>query len=1072
MNIGRFSIRRPVLLLSLVALLTGTGAFALSRMGVDLYPEVNFPSISITTQYPGAGPQEIEELISRPLEDELGSLSGLKTIRSQNLDGVSVVLLEFTLETDVKDAEQQARDRVARVRVRFPEDAEESQIMRFDLSDMPIARIALSADLPPAKLYDIAKERVKPRLDQVPDVGVVNIVGGRRREIQVELDRDRLRAYDLSATTIAASLRDSGRNAPLGTIPVGEREIAYRNVAQFSTIEQIKDVVVAFGDIGQSVTLDQVARVYDGLEDEQTRGYLYRAPAPESRSFFAGWFDLRAADQLAAQSPPASQPALFLEVYRKSGANTVAVADAVQKRMLALNEDLAKLPGKPQLELVYDGAHDVRINIADVRGHILLGIALTVVVVYLFLGNLRSTIITGLALPNSLLGAFILMYVAGFTVNIMTLLALTLAVGLLVDDAIVVRENIFRKLEDGLPPHIASEQGVNEVAMAVVATTLTVIAVFLPVSFLGGMVGQFFRQFGLTVVFALVISLFDGLFIAPMLSAYYSGKTRDAPNRLVRAFDAFQTKLERLYGAALNWALRFPRTTALGALGVFIISLGSLAFVKLDFFPDADAGEFTIGLELPPGAALEATGAAALKLEERIKSLNDVRLMTVTAGGQNFEKNKAQIYVRLAPYNERERSTTEVKNEIRGWFGEFAHLRPRFEEQGGGGGAPFQLNLRGDDLAAVERYSQQLATRLRESPDLLDVDVDYREGKPEFQIQFMPQRMQLAGVSSGAAAQELRYQAAGDVVAQLNQGGIEYDVRLRAAPDARRLDRDFQEIRVPNVQGRLVPLSALAEGARVAGPAAINREDRSRVVQIEANLAPDGALGSAMQYAERIVERELPPPDGIEYQFVGSAEDLADLMSNILIAFAFAILMIYLTLAALYESFLTPFTILAAIPPAVSGAFLALAITGQQMNIFSMIGVIMLLGLVVKNSILLVDHALQRVRAGEDRDAAIRHAGTHRLRPILMTTFAMIAGTLPMALGLGEVGRLRMSMGIVIIGGLIISTLVTLLVAPALFGWIDRMRVRREQRFIQVGETLALEDARAAASLAGRGSRT
>lgn len=1068
MNIGRFSIRRPVLLLSLVVLLTGTGAFALSRMGVDLYPEANFPSISITTQYPGAGPQEIEELISRPLEDELGSLSGLKTIRSQNLDGVSVVLLEFTLETDVKDAEQQARDRVARVRVRFPEDAEESQIMRFDLSDLPIARIALSADLPPAKLYDIARERVKPRLDQVPDVGVVNIVGGRRREIQVELDRDRLRAFDLSATSIAASLRDSGRNAPLGTIPAGEREIAYRNVAQFSSIDQIKDVVVAFGDIGQSVTLEEVGRVYDGLEDEATRGYLYRAPPAESRSLFAGWFDLGAAEKPTAQSPPPSQPALFLEVYRKSGANTVAVADAVQKRMQTLNQDLERLPGKPRLELVYDGAHEVRINIADVRGHILLGIALTVVVVYFFLGNLRSTIITGLALPNSLLGAFILMYVAGFTVNIMTLLALTLAVGLLVDDAIVVRENIFRKLEEGLPPHVASEKGVNEVAMAVVATTLTVIAVFLPVSFLGGMIGQFFRQFGLTVVFALLISLFDGLFIAPMLSAYYSGKAHAAANRFVRAFDAFQTRLENLYAAALDWVLRFPRTTALAALGVFVISIGSLAFVKLDFFSDSDAGEFTIALELPPGAALDATAAAALKFEQRIKSLEDVRLMTVTAGGQNFEKNKAQIYVRLAPFNERQRSTTEVKNEIRAWFGEFADLRPRFEEQGGGGhGAPFQLNLRGDDLAVVKRYSEQLAARLRESPDLLDLDVDYREGKPEFQIRFIPERMQLAGVSSGAAALELRYQAAGDVVAQLNQGGIEYDVRLRAEPEERRLDREFQEIRVPNVQGRLAPLSALAVGEEVAGPAAINREDRSRVVQVKANLTPDGALGSAMQYARRIVEQELPPPEGVEYQFVGSAEDLAELTSNILIAFGFAVLMIYLTLAALYESFITPMTILTAIPPAISGAFLALAITGQQMNIFSMIGVIMLLGLVVKNSILLVDHALQRVRAGEDRDAAIRHAGVHRLRPILMTTFAMIAGTLPIALGLGEVGRLRMSMGVVIIGGLIVSTVVTLLVVPALFGWIDQLRVRRERRFIEIGERIAEDET----VTGGRGKR-
>ncbi|MCE9500181.1 MAG: efflux RND transporter permease subunit [Leptospira sp.] len=1050
MNIAALSIKRPIFISSIVILMLVTGWISLTRLGVDLFPDVNIPVVTVNTVYPGAGPEEIENLISKPLEEQLSSIAGLKRLTSRNQESLSLVIAEFTLNTDIKYAEQQVRDKTARVRRLLPDGIEEPVIIRFDPADQPVIRYALVADLPPADLFDLAKEEIKPQIERIKDVGSIKISGGVRREIQIELERDKMNASLIPAVAIANQLKSAGSNVPVGKHDLGSKETSFRTIGRFETLKQIENAIVYFGgEIGNSVTLKSLGKVKDGTEDEVTLGTIYAPSDGQEMQKPDGFFKRIFNKSKPQDIKRSTRSSIFLEVYKQSGTNTVSVANAVMDKITKINETLKDREGKPSVTLVFDGSKWIKYNIEDVTEAIILGIILAVVVVYLFLGNVRSTIITGLALPNSLLGAFILMYLMGFTINVMTLLALSLTVGLLVDDAIVVRENIFRKLEAGMPVVEAAEKGTAEVTLAVIATSATVIAVFLPVGFLSGMVGQFFKQFGLTVVFAMIISLFDALTVAPMLSAYFAGKITHKKNFVIAAFERFQDGLEHLYGKVMEFGLRRPWVVLVAASLVFFGSIFSLSFVKKTFLPPNDQGEFMVYLELPPGTSLKGTQEVAVKVEEKLKALSEINLIATTVGNLDGEPNIATLAVALVKRDLRKKTTAQVKEAIRELLKEFAFAKPRVNDYSAIGGVqyPFNLNIMGDDLEILQKYSEELMVRLKKIEDLTDIGTSFVGGKPEFQIKLDPDKMQRLGVTPGIAGSELRYHVAGDVVGKFHAKGLEYDIRMRLRPEERDLRSTYHNANVPNITNRMIPLSAISSGTEKLGPSRIIRQDRSRVVPITANLAPKGAIDSASVAATKILEKEFPLPKGVKYAFVGQSEDLKELIANIVLAFGMALIFIYLVLASLYESFITPITILIAIPPAISGAFLALAITGEMLNIFSMIGVILLMGLVTKNSILLVDYALQAIREGKSRDKAIYEAGRARLRPILMTSLAMIAGTIPIALGLGEAAKSRTAMGIAIIGGLIISTLVTLIVVPAIFGYIDRLREFIESKF-------------------------
>jgi len=1044
MNIAKLSITRPVFMACIVILMMVIGFISFTRLGVDIFPPIDFPVVTVMTVYPGTSPEEIEKLITKPIEEQVSTIAGIKRLSSRNLEGVSIVVAEFNFETDIKFAVQNMREKVSLARNKLPDDLDNEPVVRqFDFTDVPVITLAYVSDLPPSKMYDVVNEKIKPVFEQVEGVGEVRISGGTRREIRVELDRNKLNEQQMSAISVVTRIGNSGVNVPVGRYEENEKVTVFRTIGEFKDLDQLRNTVVQFsGDSNNPTTLNRIGEVRDGTVDAVTKAYLYYPVVEPGKSKSIKNKDVKRE----------TKTCLILDVFKQSGANTVVVADGIMKRIDVVNGIVAKNEGNSKLVFVYDMAKFIRSNIDDVKVTMFIGILLSILVVYLFLGNIRSTIITGVAIPNSLLGAFILMYFMGFTINIMSLLALSLTVGLLVDDAIVVRENIFRKIEHGLKPMEAAEKGTMEVMLAVIATSLTIIAVFLPIGFLDGIVGRFFKQFGLTVVFAMLISLFDALTIAPLLSAYFAGTRGKATNFIVSAFDRFQARLERWYKSIIGFSLDHPVVILAIASVVFFGSLVACSSVKKTFQPDPDEGEYMLNIEVDPGTSLDGTDAVAKKIAEKIKTIPELDYMTIQIGTGQAGYNKATFGIFMVPRKERKRTTAELKELLRGMMKEFAYAKPsvdNYTRSGGGGGSnkPFMINIKGEDLDQLNQYSVKLIEKLKSVKDLTEIKSSMEEGVPELQIKMDESKMLMAGVNNKIAGTELRYQIEGAVAGKFREKGLEYDIRVRLKPGQRDLKAGFNETRVPNMQNRQIPLSAIAVGRMATGPSVILRQDRARSVQISANLGKGGAIGSAIDRTKEIIEKELPLPEGVTYGFIGQADSFQDMIKNIIVAFILSITFIYLVLASLYESFITPFTILLALPPALSGAIFALFLTGKMLDMYSMIGIIMLLGLVTKNSILMVDFALHGVREGLSRKEAITQAGLVRLRPILMTTFAMLAGTLPVAIGAGEAAKYRTGMGVAIMGGLIISTMITLVVVPAVFEYIDIFREKLESRF-------------------------
>jgi HAE1 family hydrophobic/amphiphilic exporter-1 len=1027
MSLADVSVKRPIFISCIVLLMILVGWLSMNRLPVDMFPNITFPVVVVNTPYPGAGPSEIETLVSKPVEEELSTLGGVKRVSSINREGLSTVIAEFTLETDVKYAEQQIRDRVSATKRKLPPETKDSIIRRIDPAEQPIAILALKADLPDAKLYDLANEIIRPKFEQINQVGLVEVLGGRKREIQVQLDRAKLKSYEVPATLVAQRIAASGMNVPAGRVDEPAKQTVFRTLGEFKSVKDIESTIVNFIGNDVPVRVKDLGSVVDTLEDEKSVTLV------NGRS------------------------ALTLMIFRQSGANTIRVVDEVKKRLDSINAELKGTEGNPALSLANDGSKPIRANVADVKESIIIGIILTIIVVFFFLGNFRSTLITGLALPNSLIGAFVLMAAAGFSVNVMTLLALSLTVGLLIDDAIVVRENIFRHLEMGRSPVQAALDGTKEVSLAVIATTLTVIAVFGPIAFLKGVVGQFFKEFGLTVCFAMLISLFDALTIAPMLSAYLakrgekyenhgagSARTKNPLRRAVLSFSKFQDWLEEVYTDVIRWTLKHPLKTIIASIAIFFGSIALMVAVPKTFLPAQDFGEFMVGLDLPPGTPLNKMAEVSKQVDEVIRKNPEVAISVQIVGSREGESNVASFYVGMVPASERRINTSALKARLREQLKPFVYANPTVKDVDmvAAGQRPFNVNIVGDDLAQVEKYAKALHERLKTHPALLDPDISYRPGKPEFQVVPDKTRMERLGISTTALGMELRTLVEGTTPAVFREEGREYDIRVRLKDGQRNLREGFAQTYVPNVNFSLVRLSDVAKPIETVGPADIRRQDRARYISISADLKPGGAgMGAAMtDITTLLTTGDLKLPEGMKFVFVGQAENFQELTSSMAMAALLGIVFIYFVLASLYESPITPFTIMLVLPLAASGAFIALFITRSSFDLFSMIGAIMLLGIATKNSILLVDRAVQLVQEGQNSMDAMIEAGRTRLRPILMTTLALIAGMLPIAIGLNEASKQRTSMGISIIGGLITSTLLSLVVVPAAFSYIERFR--------------------------------
>ncbi|UOF01165.1 efflux RND transporter permease subunit [Bdellovibrio reynosensis] len=1028
MSLPKISISRPIFITCITIAIIVVGWASFKSMSVDLFPDVSVPVVSVQTVYPGAGPSEIETLVSRPIEEEVSTIAGIKRLTSKSLEGVSQVIVEFNSTVDSKDAEQQVRDKVNIAKAKLPDEVEDSVIKKFDPSDTPILMLSLTAkDMGDAQLFDIADQYIKPRLEQVSNVGAIEIFGGREREIHVILDRNKLRPREISVSQVAGQVGASGENIPSGKVEQGGKELVFRGLGEFKTVSEIGDTLVNLYGNEVPTRVADLGKVVDTLEDEKSRAYVN------------------------------GQKAIFLQVYRQSGSNTVKVADDVLKQMEKLKPELEKMQGAPQVQLVTNASTKIKNNIYDVNETIIIGIILTVITVFFFLGSARSTLITAFSLPISLIGSFMVMKLAGFSINIVSMLALTLAVGLLIDDAIVVIENIYRRMELGEDSLTAAEKGTSEIQMAVMAITLVVIAVFVPVGTMSGTIGQFLKQFGMTVVFSMAISWFVAMTIIPMLTAYFGGEGHSTHKpvsnslydktlgRMVRGFDRFQASLETVFEKFLRVTLNHPLKTIGATFLVFVLSIYTVTKVPGAFITDDDAGEFTVTLEMSPGTSLNGMNKVGDEVDKIIRANSEVDYTTMIIGTQYGESNKASYYVRLK--KERGGLTTEqFRDKVRQQLTPFAATAnpvvKKYDASGGMGAQPFTLNLVSADPEALNASAEKLMAVLKTDPRLKDLNSNYRPGKPEMQVILKPGAARQYGVNTSTMGGELRAQIEGYTPAKFREKGREYNVRVRLLPEQRDLKENFNAVYVPNVNRKLVRLSDIAKGDETTGPASIERQDRGRYIQITAGLAPGAGLSDVVNDAVKAMtagESALPP--SVRYAFAGDAENMQELVTSTVLALGFAILFIYLILASLYESFITPITIMIAMPLALCGGFLGLYLMNETITIFAIFGLFMLIGVAGKNGILLVDYTRQLMAEGKSRADALVEAGKTRLRPILMTSFALIAGTIPVAIGLNEASKSRTAMGVVIIGGMITSTILTLIVVPAVFTYVDRFRL-------------------------------
>jgi len=1003
------SIQRPVFATVMVAVLVVFGVAAYPSIGVDLFPDVEFPFVTVTAVYPGADPESVESKVVDKLEEAVNTVNGIEVLRSTSMENVGLVVIQFRLERNADQAVQDVRDKISGISSLLPPDLEPPIVQKFDIGAAPILALALSGDIPAQELTRLAEDVVKAKLQTLQGVGGVDIVGGRAREFQVWVDPRNLEGRGIAIDDVLRTLSLQNIEVPGGRIQVGAKEFVVKTRGQVNTAEGLSDLIIQGG--GGNVRIRDVAKVEDGAE--------------EARSY----------------SSLDGKSAVSLIVRKQAGTNTVEIAHRVHAALDALKAS-KKLPAGVTLSVPTDNSTFIEHSIKDVQFDLVLGAILAIVIILFFLHDWRATLISALAIPTSVIATFAFIGVMGFTFNNMTMLALSLSIGILVDDAIVVIENIHRHLDMGKTPKQAAHDGTAEIGLAVMATTASIVAVFVPVATMKGIIGRFFYQFGLTVAFAVTISLFVAFTLTPMLSSLLLRKSHVEKRGIAKVIEAFLVRIDRAYKALLGLALRHRWKTITLAFFSFVAALVIGAFIPFEFVPQEDRGMFNVTIELTPGTALPVTQRLADATAARLRGVPGVEATLVTAGGgTEGEVNRAEIQVNLVSRKERGYSQSEGMKYARSLFAGRTDAIFAVQEVnavGGGGGfrsAMVQFNMRGGDYAELNTEAEKLMAALKKSGGYVDLDTTFRGGKPEVRVELDRNRSADLGVPAAALAMTVRNLVAGEKASEIATQGERYDVRVRLPDESRARPEDLLALRVRSSRGVLVPLSAVARIDTGDGPAKIERQDRQRQVTVFANLEGK-ALGEAVSEIEAFAKTSMSPT--LTTDWAGMGDIMKDSISAMGAALLLAIVIVYLILAAQFESFLHPFTIMLSLPLSLIGALGGLYLAGMTMNIFSMIGVIMLMGLVTKNAILLVDYAnhIRRVDSLTAHEALMR-AGPVRLRPILMTTAAMILGMFPVALALSEGGEQRAPMAVIVIGGLITSTMLTLLVVPVAYSLLD-----------------------------------
>ena len=1040
----RVSLQNPVFATMVMLALVVLGLFSYQRLQIDQFPNIDFPVVVVITEYPGASPEIVESEVTKKMEEGVNSIAGINALTSRTYEGQSVVVIEFGLHVDGRKAAEDVREKVASIKPLLRTEVKEPRVLRFDPSARAVWSVAVlpeasgtgtaagRAALSDVALTNWADQTLKKRLENVRGVGSVTLVGGTKREINIYLNPLALEAFGITPDQVVTAVRNENQDLPVGAIRSREQERVVQVEARIGRPDEFGKIIVARKN-GAPVRLEQLARVVDGAQE---------------------------IDSLALYN---GQRTLLLTVQKSQDENTIAVVDGLQK---TLQEIQRQLPPGVRLEQIADNSRQIRVSVDNVRRTLIEGALLTVLIVFLFLNSWRSTVITGLTLPIAIIGTFLFMNLFGFTINMITLMALSLCVGLLIDDAIVVRENIVRHVLMGKTPYQASLDGTQEIGLAVLATTLSIVAVFLPIGFMGGIIGKFFHEFGITIVAAVLISMFVSFTLDPMLSSVWHdpsiethGKTQGGwygktIGQVTGAFDRATQKLVGIYQRILRWALRHRLVTVLLAFGIFVGSVFMVPLLGTEFVPKSDFSETSLNFHTPVGSSLEVTEAKARQVDSILREFPEVRytLSTINTGiaqGKIF----TSVYVRLVDRKDRARSVDVLS----------ALMRERLRQVPGitvthvglldsvGGEKQVQFSIQGPDQGELERITRLVLDRIRPIAGLVDLDSSVKPNKPTLDIDVRRDVASDLGLSISQIGAALRTMVAGQTVGNWRAPDDQtYDVNVRLAPESRNAAEDLQRLPFSigsNTDGsaRIVRLNQVATVREATGPNQINRRDLTREVSVNANVY-GRSTGEVSQDIRAVMDSVNMPP-GYSFKFGGSTKNMAEAFGYAISALVLAIIFIYMILASQFKSFLQPLALMTALPLTLIGVVLTLLMFRSTLSMFSVIGIVMLMGLVTKNAILLVDFAI-RARAdtvaadgshqpGLGRDEALLMAAQVRLRPILMTTLAMVFGMVPLAFALTEGSEMRAPMGQAVIGGVVTSSLLTLVVVPVVYCYMD-----------------------------------
>ena len=1041
------SLKNPVFATMVMLAIVVLGLFSYQRMQVDLFPNVDLPVVVITAEYPGASPEIVESEVTKKIEEGVNAIAGISALTSRSYEGQAVVIMEFQLYVDGRKAAEDVREKIAAIRPTFRAEVKEPRVLRFDPSSRSVWSLAVlpgsAADakpgvkpLSPVELTNWTDQILKKRLENVRGVGSVTLVGGTKREINIYLNPQAMDALGITADQVTAAVRTENQDLPAGAIRSLTQERVVQIEARMQRPEDFAKIIVARKN-GSAIRVGQVARVSDGAQE---------------------------IDSLALYN---GKRTLVLQVQKSQDNNTIAVVDALKKTIDAM---ATELPPGVQLEQINDSSRPIRSAVANVTRTMFEGALLTILIVFLFLNSWRSTIITGLTLPISIIGTFLFMNMFGFTINNITMMALSLCVGLLIDDAIVVRENIVRHVQMGKSPFTASMDGTKEIGLAVLATTLSIVAVFLPIGFMGGIVGKFFHEFGITIVSAVLISMFVSFTLDPMLSSIWHDPSIDSHGRqgppvtfydktigrVTGWFDRATESMSEGYQGILRWALRHKLITIVVAVAIFVGSLLMVPLLGTEFVPKADFSETSLNFYTPVGSSLEVTEAKAKQVEAIIREFPEVKYTLATVNtGNAAGKMYAAVYIRLVDRKDRTRNVDQLSNV----------LRERLKQVPGitvthaglldavGGNKQVEFSLQGADLKELERLTQQVLNKVRDVPGFVDLDSSVKPNKPTIRIEVKRDAASDLGLGVAQIASQMRTLIAGTTVGNWRASDDQtYDVNVRLEPSARDTPQDLERLPFAltnNADGssRVVRLSQVASVKESTGSNQINRRDLTREVAINGNTYNRSA-GEVSADIKKVLDSISFPP-GYRYQFGGSTKNMQESFAYALSALVLAIVFIYMVLASQFKSFLQPLALMTALPLTLIGVVLALLMFRSTLSMFSVIGVVLLMGLVTKNAILLVDFAIRSREEGLERTEALLLAAKVRLRPILMTTLAMIFGMVPLALALSEGSEQRAPMGQAVIGGVITSSLLTLVVVPVMYCYMDDLATWAKRLWIK-----------------------